>query len=208
MNSSNFEPSTILNRIIDKAADNLRIAKILVQLGLDPDNITYDAVFNRLLEIFLANITVANACALVGATFFVATLLTRTMVPLRVSNMISNVFFMAFGALASDIKTFLLSLLLLPINAVRLGQMLNLVKKARSAAQGQTSMELLKPFMTQRKYRQGEILCKKGDVANEMFLTVSGKLLVTEFGIELPPGSPVGELGFLTPNNVRTATVE
>ena len=178
MNSSNFEPSTFLNRIIDKAADNLRIAKILVQLGLDPDNITYDAIFNRLLEIFLANITIANACALVGATFFVATLLTRTMVPLRVSNMISNVFFMAFGALASDIKTFLLSLLLLPINAIRLRQMLNLVKKARSAARGQTSMEWLKPFMTQRKYRQGEILCKKGDVANEMFLTVSGKLLV------------------------------
>jgi CRP-like cAMP-binding protein len=41
-----------------------------------------------------------------------------------------------------------------------------------------------------------------------MFLTVSGKFLVTEFGIELPPGSPVGELGFLTPNNQRTATVE
>jgi hypothetical protein len=54
--------------------------------------ITYDAIFNRLLEIILANITVANICALVGATFFVATLLTRTMVPLRVSNMISNVF--------------------------------------------------------------------------------------------------------------------
>ena len=69
-------------------------------------------------------------------------------------------------------------------------------------------MEWLKPFMTQRKYRQGDVLFKKGDAANEMFLTVSGKLRVTEFGIELPAGSPVGELGFLTPNNQRTATVE
>jgi hypothetical protein len=200
--------STILDRILDKAADNLRIAKILVQLGLDPDNITFDAIFNRLVEIFLANITIANICALLGATFFVATLLTRTMVPLRVSNMISNVFFMAFGALASDIRTFLVALLLLPINAIRLHQMLNLVKKARNAVRGETSMEWLKPFMTQRKYRQGDVLCKKGDPANEMFLTVSGTFLVTEFGIELPPGSPVGELGFLTPNNQRTATVE
>ena len=83
MNSSNAELSTILDRILDKAADNLRIAKILIQLGLDPDNITFDAIFNRLLEIFLANITVANICALLGATFFVATLPTRTMVPLR-----------------------------------------------------------------------------------------------------------------------------
>ena len=109
MNIGIVDLSTILDRILDKAADNLRIAKILIQLGLDPDNVTYDAIFNRLLEIFLANITIANICALVGATFFVATLLTRTMVPLRVSNMISNVFFIAFGALASDIKTFLLS---------------------------------------------------------------------------------------------------
>jgi hypothetical protein len=208
MISSDTDLSTILERIIDKAADNLRIAKIFVQLGLDPDNITYDAIFNRLFEIFLANITVANLCALVGATFFVATLLTRTMVPLRVSGMIANVFFMAFGALASDIKTFLVALLLLPISAIRLRQMLNLVNKARNALRGETSMEWLKPFMTQRKYRPGDVLCKKGDAANEMFLTVSGKFLVTEFGIELPPGSPVGELGFLTPNNQRTATVE
>jgi hypothetical protein len=54
MNSSNVELSTILDRIIDKAADNLRFAKLIVQLGLDPDNVTYDAIFNRLLEIFLA----------------------------------------------------------------------------------------------------------------------------------------------------------
>ena len=42
---------------------------------LDPDSITLDAIFNRLLEIFLANITIANICALLGATFFVTTLL-------------------------------------------------------------------------------------------------------------------------------------
>jgi CRP-like cAMP-binding protein len=208
MKSTNAELSTILDRIIDKVADNLRIAKILIQLGLDPDHVTFDAISNRLLEIFLANITIANICALIGAIFFVATLLMRTMVPLRVSNMISNVFFMAFGALAGDIRTFLVAFLLLPINAIRLRQMLNLVKKARNAVRGERSMEWLKPFMTQRKCRQGDVLCKKGDTANEMFLTVSGKFLVTELGIELPPGSPVGELGFLTPNNQRTATVE
>lgn len=207
MNLGIVDLSTILDRILDKAVDNLRIAKILIQLGLDPNNVTYNAISNRLLEIFLANITIANMCALVGAIFFVATLLTRTMVPLRVSNMISNVFFMAFGVLASNVRTFLLYLLLLPINAIRLRQMLTLVKKARDAVQGETSMEWLKPFMTQRKYRQGDVLCKKGDPANEMFLTVSGKFLVSEIGVELPPGSPMGELGFLTPNNQRTATI-
>jgi hypothetical protein len=198
----------VLDRILDRASDNLRFAKVLVQLGLDPNNVTYDAIFNRLLEIFLANITLANLFALVGAIFFVATLLTQTMVPLRVANMAGCAFFAGFGALAGDVKTFLLYLLLLPINAYRLRQMLNLVKKARSATQGDTSMEWLKPFMTERKYRKGGILFKKDDPADEMLLTVTGKFLVKEIGVEVPPGRLMGELGFLTPDNRRTATIE
>ncbi len=200
--------SNTLNRILDAAADNLRVAKILVQLGLDPNNVTYDAIYNRLLEIFLHNITLANMFALVGAIFFVATLLTQTMVPLRVANMIGCAFFAIFGALTGTITTFLLYLLMVPINAYRLRQMLVLVKKARNATKGDTSMEWLKPFMTERKYRKGDVLFKKDDVANEMLLTVTGTFLVTEFGLEVPPGRLMGELGFLTPDNRRTATIE
>jgi CRP-like cAMP-binding protein len=200
--------ATTLNRILDAAADNLTFAKLLVKLGLDPNNITYDALFNRLLELVVANINIASLCALIGAIFFVATLLTRTMVPLRVSNMVSNLSFAAYGALAGDIKTFLLYLLLFPINAVRLRQMLRLVEKARTATQGDMSMEWLKPFMTERRYRRGDVLFKKDEPANEMLLTVTGKFLVKEIGVELPPGNLMGELGFLTPNNRRTATIE
>src|SRR6187200_2458548 len=121
MNSSSIEDfSTILNRILDTAADNLRIANILVQMGLDPNNITYDALFNRLLEIVLANITLANMFALVGVIFFVATLLMQTMVPLRIANMIGCAFFAVFGALTGAVATFLSYLLMVPINAYRL----------------------------------------------------------------------------------------
>ena len=200
--------SQVLDRILNTAADNLRIAKILVQLGLDPNNVTYDAIFNRFLEIFLANITLANMFALIGAIFFVATLLTQTMVPLRVANMIGCAFFAGFGALAGNVTTFLLYLLMVPINAYRLRQMLNLVKMARGATQGDTSMEWLKPFMTERKYRKGDVLFKKDDKAEEMFLTITGNFLVKEINVELPPGRLMGELGFLSPDNKRTATVE
>jgi hypothetical protein len=199
--------STVLNRILDTAADNLRVAKILIQLGLDPNNVTWEAIFNRLLEIFLANITLANLFALIGAIFFVATLLTQTMVPLRVANMIGCAFYAGFGALTGTITTFLLYLLLIPINAWRLRQMLHLVKMARTATQGDTSMEWLKPFMSQRKYKKGDVLFKKDDVANEMFMTITGNFLVKEINVELPPGRIMGELGFLSPDNRRTATV-
>lgn len=200
--------SIMLDRILDAATDNLRFAKILVQMGLDPNNVTWDAISNRLLEIFLHNITLANTFALVGAIFFVATLLMHTMVPLRVANMIGCAFFAIFGALTGAVTTFLLYLLMIPIDAYRLRQMLALVKKARNATQGDMSMEWLKPFMTDRKYRTGDILMKKGDAANEMLLTVTGKFRVIEIDVELPPGRLMGELGFLTPDNRRTATIE
>lgn len=200
--------TSILNRILDAATDNLRVAKVLIQMGLDPDNVTWDAIFNRLLEIVLHNITLANMFALAGAVFFVATLLTQTMVPLRVANMIGCLFFAIFGALSGAVTTFFLYLLMIPINAYRLRQMLALVKKARSATQGDMSMEWLKPFMTQRTYRKGDILMKKGDAAHDMLLTVTGKFRVVEIDLEVPPGRLMGELGFLTPDNRRTATIE
>lgn len=206
--ASNVDISSILNRILDTAADNLRIAKILTQIGLDPNNVTYDALFNRLLEIILANITLANMFGVIGAIFFVATLLMQTMVPLRIANMCGATFFAAFGALSGNVATLALYLLSLPINAIRLRQQLKLIKKARTATQGDISMEWLKPFMTERKYRKGDVLFRKGDAANEMLLTVTGKFLVKEISVELPPGRLMGELGFLTPNNRRTGTIE
>jgi len=131
-----------------------------------------------------------------------------TMVRLRVFGILSAVFFMGYGLLATAIPTFLMYLLLLPINSVRLFQILKLVKKARIAAQGDLSIDWLKPFMDTRKYKSGDVLFRKGQKADEMFLITTGKFLVSEIGVELLPGRLMGELGFVTPNNKRTQTVE
>ncbi len=195
------------NGAVEAAMEDI-LAKVLTHLKLDADNITYDALFQRLVDIALASITIANMLALIGAIFFVATLLMRTMVPLRVTGIISDVFFIGYGVLSGTVTTLMLYILLLPINIFRLGQMLKLVKRARIAAGGDLSMDWLKPFMTRRKYGKGDVLFRKGDRANEMFFTVTGKFLVTELGIELPPGRLVGELGFLAPDNRRTQSLE
>src|SRR5262245_29768971 len=195
------------NGAVDAAMEDI-LAKVLTHLKLDADNLPYDALFQRLVDIALASITIANMLALIGAIFFVATLLMRTMVPLRVTGIISDVFFIGYGVLSGTVTTLILYILLLPINIFRLGQMLKLVKRARVAAQGDLSMDWLKPFMTRRKYGKGDVLFRKGDRANEMFFTVTGKFLVTELGIELPPGRLVGELGFLSPDNRRTQSLE
>src|SRR6185503_18584778 len=208
MRSANIDPAAILNRALEYAAQNLKVEKLLIQLGLDPANITYDVVVNRLVDIVLANINFANMLALVGAAFYVATLMVRTIVPLRIIGIISIVFFIAYGALAGAVATFLLYLLSLPINVIRLRQMLTLVRKARVSARGDLSMDWLRSFMTPRKYKKDDVLFEIGDVAKEMFYTVSGKFLVKEIGVELPPGRVMGELGFIDPNNRRTGTVE
>jgi len=205
MISANLDSA--VNQIADFAA-NLGVDKLFLKLGVDPAHITYDAVSHRLTELALANINTANLLALAGAMFYVATLMMRTIVPLRVIGIISIAFFMAYGLVAGAVGTFLLYLLSLPVNVIRLRQMLTLVKKARMSSQGDLSMDWLRPYMTPRKYRKGEVLFRKGDVANEMFLTVTGKFLVTEIGIELPPGRIMGELGFVAPKNRRTQTIQ
>jgi hypothetical protein len=207
MTLGDLHAAALVNSAIDAAMEDI-LTKMLTHLKLDADNLTFDALFQRLVDIALASVTVANMFALMGAIFFVTTLLMRTMVPLRVAGIVSDVFFIGYGVLSSTVTTLILYILLLPINVFRLAQMLRLVKRARIAAQGDLSMDWLKPFMTRRKYNKGDVLFRKGDYANEMFFTVTGKFLVTELDIELPPGRLVGELGFLSPDNRRTQSLE
>ena len=207
MNLGDLDLVAQANGAIDAAMEDI-LNKLLTHLRLEAGNITSEALFQRLVDIALASVTIANILALIGAIFFVATLLMRTMVPLRVTGIISDVFFIGYGVLSGTVTTLILYILLLPINIFRLAQMLSLVKRARVAAQGDLSMDWLKPFMNRRKYGKGDVLFRKGDRANEMFFTVTGKFLVTELGIELPPGRLVGELGFLAPDNRRTQSLE
>ena len=69
-------------------------------------------------------------------------------------------------------------------------------------------MEWLKPFMTERKCTAGEVLFYKDEKADSMFYIVSGQFRLVESGIELPVGAIVGELGMLSPSNVRTQSLE
>ena len=132
----------------------------------------------------------------------------RTMIPLRAAGILANVLFIIYGFFGGIYPALVLHTIMLPLNIVRLRQMLQLVKKVREASRGDLSMEWLKPFMTKRRCRKGEVLFRKGDEAIEMFYAVSGRFRLTEAGIEVPVGQVVGELGLLAPENRRTQTLE
>ncbi len=152
--------------------------------------------------------TVANLLGLIGGICYIASTQMKTIVPLRATGIASNFFLMCYGLLSASYLSFALYITLLPINSVRLYQMLKLIRKVRAASQGDLSMDWLKPFMTKRDYRAGDVLFRKNDRAEEMFFTVTGKFLVREIGVELATGHIVGEMGFLAPENRRTQTVE
>jgi CRP/FNR family transcriptional regulator, cyclic AMP receptor protein len=143
-----------------------------------------------------------------ASLFIVATATTKTMVPLRTLTIAANVFFALVFASVHLWLPMALQLLALPLNSYRLYQMLALIKNVRAAIGGNTSMEWLKPFMTKRSFKTGAILFTKGEPADRMFCTVTGRYRLRELGIELKPGEVVGELAMLAPDNRRTATLE
>lgn len=175
---------------------------------MDFGNITMSSAIDQLMAFAISKMDIATLFGLIGGIFFVAALYMKTMARLRVANIVSNFFFVLYGYLAPAFPTFLMYVALLPINFFRLYQLRDLISKVKSSAQGDLNMDWLKPFMKRRIYKKGAVLFRKGDRALEMFYTVTGKYLVSEIGVELPPGRLFGELGVLTPDSRRTQSVE
>ncbi|HWV51271.1 Crp/Fnr family transcriptional regulator [Pseudorhodoplanes sp.] len=140
----------------------------------------------------------------VASAFVFTTFSMKTMVPLRVIAISSNVLFIAYGYLHPAYPVLLLHLLLLPLNYWRLRQMLTLVRETEAAHDGDLDMNWIRPFTTTRAMTPGEVLFRKGDPANEIVFIMSGSLRIAELGIVVPPGEVVGELGMLSPDKVRT----
>jgi len=139
------------------------------------------------------------AAALVFATFSV-----KTMVPLRVIAIASNVLFLLYGYLHPAYPVLILHATLLPLNIFRLHQMLSLVRETKESHEDDLDMNWIRPFTTTGVMTPGQVLFRKGDPANAIIFVMSGSLRIPELGITIPPGEVIGELGMLSPDRVRT----
>ena len=144
----------------------------------------------------------------VAGALYIASHYMKTMVPLRLTEIASNALFVVYGAMYPSWPTLTLYGILIPLNALRLYEMLELIKKVREAAQHDLSIDWLKPFMHKHTYEKGTVLFRKGDSAEEMYYVVSGRCHVKEIDLEINPGQLLGELGFIAPERKRTQTVE
>jgi CRP/FNR family cyclic AMP-dependent transcriptional regulator len=144
----------------------------------------------------------------VGGILYITSHYMKTMVPLRLCEIASNALFVIYGLLYPSWPTLALYAILVPLNSLRLHEMLQLIKKVKAASQDDLSMDWLKPFMHKRSYGKGSVLFQKGDHADKMFYILNGVCRVKELNLQLKSGQMVGELGFLTPDHQRTQTVE
>jgi CRP-like cAMP-binding protein len=149
-----------------------------------------------------------TAGTLFASVFVVASLSMRTMIPLRVFAILTNIVLISTAIPSHNYLSAIVQSGVLVLNSYRLHQMLQLVRDVKKSVNSDLSMEWLKPFMTERKCTAGEVLFYKDEKAEDMLYIVSGRFRLVESGIELPVGAIVGELGMLSPSNVRTQTLE
>jgi CRP-like cAMP-binding protein len=149
-----------------------------------------------------------TAGQLFASVFVVATISMRTMIPLRVFAILTNIVLISTAIPSHNYLVIVVQSLVLVLNSYRLHQMLQLIRDVKKSVNSDLSMEWLKPFMTERKCTVGEMLFYKDEKAEDMLYIVSGRFRLVESGIELPVGAIVGELGMLSPSNVRTQSLE
>lgn len=154
------------------------------------------------------SISLADGMGYIAATLVFTTFWMKTMVPLRVLGITSNVFFIAYGYLALAYPPLFLHVLLLPLNLYRLREMLRLTGQVERAVGGDLDMAWLKPFASSRAMNSGDVLFDKGEQADRLYFVVSGSCQLLESGIEIRPGNVVGELAMLSPDKTRTQSLK
>jgi CRP/FNR family cyclic AMP-dependent transcriptional regulator len=142
------------------------------------------------------------ASALVFLTFCM-----RTLLPLRLVAIASNLFFIIYGMMAGLMPILALHLLLLPMNLWRTAQQLQTRRRMRAVLMGEPNLDDLLPFMTKQDYAEGAVVFSRGEAADKLYVVTEGEVVVGDFGLSLPKGSVFGEIGFFSADGKRTATV-
>jgi CRP/FNR family transcriptional regulator, cyclic AMP receptor protein len=147
------------------------------------------------------------AALLVFWSFFM-----KTMIPLRVVAIASNVAFIAYALLGLEYGIFgrvypilVLHSSLLPLNVLRLRQMKGLIDAVNRASTSDT-FEYLVPYMQSERCAAGETLFGKGDVADKVYIVDEGTIVLPERGRRLSRGAVFGEVGLFAPQSTRSLT--
>ncbi len=140
-----------------------------------------------------------------GAVF--ATFWMKKMIPLRIIAIIGNLLFLTYGLMNEIHNVSLLHGFLLPLNAYRLYQAVELRRKIKEISAAEFKVKSLLPFMDEYKVPQGEFLFHQGDSADFIYYLSAGQVRLVELNKVIEPGSLIGEIGMFTPSRQRTQSI-
>ena len=144
---------------------------------------------------------------LIGVTLVIVASLMRTMVRLRAITVMSNLFLLAGAVTAPHGALVLLYIILVPVNCVRLAEIMRVTRRVEEAARRKDLSGLwLKPYMKAKRLAAGTVVFRKGDPADALFLLMEGELEWVEIGTHQPRGELFGEISFFAPDRTRTLT--
>lgn len=148
-----------------------------------------------------------NLLGLLGVGFCFVSFVMKRMVPLRVLALVANVCFIAYGLVESLLPSIVLNAALLPVNVRRLWEITKLSKEIARATQESPVSQWLLPHMQRRSFKAGEVLFRKGEIADKLFYVASGELRLAEAGGRIGSGELIGEIGLFSPEKTRTQTI-
>ena len=143
----------------------------------------------------------------IAAGLVLASLSMKTMIPLRLFGIASNIAFLTFGFLVASLPIMVLHAILLPFNVYRLVEMRKMIQRVEEAAARENlSVDWLRPFMHSAEMAQGDVLFRKGDVADRLYFVVSGQVKLEEAAITLQASQIFGELALFVRSSKRALT--
>ena len=147
------------------------------------------------------------AAVLVFSAFFM-----RTMIPLRIVAIASNVAFIAYALLGLRYGVFdrlypilVLHSALLPLNLIRLRELKRMIASVR-ATNADEAIQALIPYMKLEQSQEGDVVFRRGDPANKLYVVQHGNVRLRETGKRISAGGVFGEVGLFAPHGVRSLT--
>ena len=141
------------------------------------------------------------ASLLVFTTFYM-----KTMVPLRMVAIASNVAFMTYALMEQLYPVLVLHVTLLPLNVYRLIQIRQMIRQVEKAVTHDMDFSVLLPHMSRTKRRRGDTVFKKGDRADGFYYLANGEIHLQEIDTTVGSGDVIGEISLFSPDQARTAT--
>ena len=152
-------------------------------------------------------VDLGTVLGVVAAALYLTSYSMKSMLPLRALAIASNVFFIAYGIVQSALPELVLHGVLLPLNARRMWEIQKLSREIARATQDSPVSQWLLPHMTRRTFKAGEVLYRKGELADEVGYIASGQVKLQEHDQVLGPGELIGEIGLFSPHKKRTQSI-